>query len=497
MVFFRRKSSDDDQSDDKAEQTFKPQPDKARKWFEHAKTMADSYNFESALAYYAHGIRLDPTAMSAHEAMHECALQYLSQNGKAASNKEIRSIDDGTPVGRFAAAEFAWMKDLGNLSLALKALEASSKAGQEEFGLWLAPKALNLVRRQTKKPNKSTLIKAKDLFSEVGAWDEAIAAGEMAVQADPNDNELIAELKDLAAQRAMDRGGYEEAGGKEGGFRRFIRDEDKQRQLEEEQAISGGATVEQRNLERARKAIEENPTDSDAINKYAQELRKQDTDEALQQAHEVYMQGFKNTGEYRFRMNAGDIEIQQLRRTEQALKEKLKNAPDDEQLKSEYEHKRRERLEKEEAEFRERAEKYPTDRFIKFRLGEIEFELGRYDEAMPSFQSAKDEPKLRVRASHMLGRCFAAEGWHSEAIAEFEEAINSLDVKDPERELPVCYDLMQSLTAEARSEKDMDLAKRAREMCSQIARRDITYRDIRQKRKEVEQLIKSLDSKEE
>ena len=51
---------------------------------------------------------------------------------------------------------------------------------------------------------------------------------------------------------------------------------------------------------------------------------------------------------------------------------------------------------------------------------------------------------------------------------------------------------MVSLIAHARDEQSVELAKRALDICSSIARKNITYRDIRVRRKEIDNLIKEL-----
>ncbi|MHC5026852.1 MAG: hypothetical protein ACYTGR_08860 [Planctomycetota bacterium] len=489
MAFFKKKGGGNE-GDGKGPVEFVPQPEKARKWFQHAQTAADSTNFDYALSCYASGLKLDPETMSAHEAMYQVSLKYAGSDGKPASGKETRSIDDGTPVGKFVAAEFAWMKDINNAALANKAIEAAIKAEQLQWGNWAAGRALVLMRRG-KKPTKSQLMSARDLFRQVEAWNEAIAAGELALQLDPSDNDLQAELKDLAAQRAMDQGGYNEAAGQEGGYRKFIRDADKQRELEEAESISGTASVEERNLLRAKAAYEETPDVPDVLNQYAQLLKKQGTDEALQQAYRVYMRGFEAVGEYRFRASAGDIKIE---RAKTALKELIEQAANNNSggLDDEIEAGKTALLDLEAEEYRERVQKYPTNRPLRFQLGVTELRLGNLDSAMECFQKAKDEPKLRVRAGHMLGKCFAREGWHSEAIEEYQEALRSADVLEEEREQDIRYDLMLSLIEHARSESSGDLAREARDICSQIARKDISYRDIRVRRKEVDELVKTL-----
>jgi tetratricopeptide (TPR) repeat protein len=464
VALFRKKSTDSAPADEASgEQAFTPQPEKARKWFEHAKTAALSSNYEYALSCFANGIKFDPELMSAHESMYKAAIQYAGQGGKSASGRETKSIDDGTVVGRFAAAEFAWMKDINNGGLALKALDAAVKAGLTEVGNWLAKPTLTLQVR-VKKPQKSQLIAARDLFAKVGAWNEAIAAGEFAYRLDPSDNELAAEMKDLAAQRAMDH--------------------------------SGASSVEERNLLRAKRDYEEDPNTPDKVNKYAQLVKKQGTPEATEQAYEIYMEGFRTIGEYRFRMAAGDIRIEDLRHRVKAIAEQIKSNGQSADLVASLNEARDALFALQREEYGERVTRYPTDRTMKYDLGIVEFELGNFDAAMECFQKAKDEPKLRVRAGHMLGRSFARKSWHNDAILEYEEALAAIDATESERELVVRYDLMLSLLAHAREERSVDLAKQARDICSVIARKDISFRDIRDRRSEVDGLVKELSTTE-
>jgi tetratricopeptide (TPR) repeat protein len=193
-------------------------------------------------------------------------------------------------------------------------------------------------------------------------------------------------------------------------------------------------------------------------------------------------------------MAAGDIRIEQARQKCKSLREKLEASPGDAAIVQQLRVADKARLEIEAAEFRERAEKYPTNRPIRFDFGAVLFELGRIEEAMECFQASKDEPRLRVKAAHYLGKCFAASGWHDEAVLEYKEALKAIDVPDADLEQAIRYDLMLSLIEQAKLGRSMDVAKEAKDIASAIMRKSVSYRDIRDKRNEIEELIRSLSS---
>ena len=331
------------------------------------------------------------------------------------------------------------------------------------------------------------------LCGEANNWDLAQQAGAKARELDPTDGDLDTELKDLAAARAMTEGGYTEAAGTEGGFRKMIKDADKQKELQEEETLAGGAETAAAPLERARQAYEANPTDTNAVAKLLQLLRRVGDFDALNEAKRVALAAFQATSEYRFRMFAGDLEI---KAAEQRVEERRKAAAGDaenEQLALQLDEANRSLQELKLAEYSERVEKYPTDRKRKYDLGTILFRLGRTEEAMAQFQAAKDEPRLHADAAHNLGLCFHAEGWFVEAVAEFDEALSRVESSEREKTLDMKYDLMLGLIEGAKAEKDLEMAQRAKSICSEIARTNIAYRDIRDRRREVDEVIGAIN----
>ncbi|MEE2906532.1 MAG: hypothetical protein VX527_01745 [Planctomycetota bacterium] len=488
-----RKKQDEVATDQPAEQ-FKPNPEKARKWFEHARAMAESHQWGSALVYYAHGLKLDPDSISAQEQLLDAAQRHYKAGGKKLPSKDLKQLDGPTPMDKMAVALVAWACELDKPSLAIKALDATVKAEQYGIGGYLCPRILVIMRR-ARKVSRNHLLQLKTLAAECDDWDVAIAAGTAALEMESTDSKLDDELKDLAAQRAMAKGGYEKAAGKEGGFREFIKDAEKQQELSQEDSLAGAGGSKQSTLERARHAYETSPDVPDVLNKYAQLLRRQGSDAALEEAERVYRAGYESTGEYRFRMNAGDISINRNRAAIALLQQDLENASDVERsaMQERLDQRVKELLAIEAAEYEDRTKKYPTDRGLKYQLGDVAFRQGNLATAMECFQKAKDEPKLRTVAGHYLGRCFALEEWHAEAIAEYQEVLSNIDSADKEREMEIRYDLMVSLIQSGRAERNAEQAREALEICSWIARKDITYQDIRDRRKEIDQLVRELD----
>jgi len=490
-LFGFRKNQPSEGEDKAPEGAFTPDPAKARKWFEHGRKMASSSNFEYALTCFASAVKFDPSDMAVHEAMLEAARKFLASGGKAASSKDVKQIDGPGPIDRFAAAEFVWMRDLNNLAAAMKLLEATGKAGQDAFGAWLAPMVMNMLRAQ-KKPTKSMFVQAKDRFSSIGAWNEAFLAGEEAVRLDPSDTELIAELKQLTAQRAITQGGYAEAAeaGEGGGFRTFVKDMDKQRELEAAESISGTADSQQIAIEKARKDLAANPASPEAVSKLGQLLRRTGDAADEEAARTVYLEAFQRLNEYRFKVAAADIDLARLRREVRAAEERASDG--DEEAKTALADAERRLLELEQTEFTERVDKYPTDRRLKLDLGRVLVKLERFEDAMACFQECKDEPKFRVESAHMLGLCFAKSGWHPEAVSEFREALEHLDATERDRELSIRYDLMLSLIELAKEQRSLEHAREAAEICSQIIRKNISFRDIRERRKEIDTITRDL-----
>ena len=485
MALFGKKSKDEAAA-------FVPSPVEAKAWFDRARQMSESKNYDSAFTFYASGFKLDPRDLSIHDEVLKLASEYYRQVGDPATSKQIKQIDGSTDIDHFVTALFAWWHDVSNPKLAIKAITAGVKAEQNTFGVAMADTVISLSQQGDKVLTAKELKSLMELFKSTGAWNQAIKVGQAALEVDRSDSALEKSLNELAAERAMAEGGYNEGVGEEGSFRKFIKNADEQQERDDDESLAGAGGSQDRRMSRAKKEYEENPTSPDAITYYSKLLRQLDSPEGTKTAFAILVKGFKDTGQYRFRVEAADIKI--LHETSHiAQLQSQFDETNDAEILEQIEKSRAELLTFKKQEFEERAVKYPTDRAIKFQLGLLAIEDDDVNLAMECFQKSKDEPKLRVRAGHELGKCFVSEGWFAEAIGEFKESIKALAGSDNTTELSIRYDLMQALAKKAEADKNVELAREAMEICSGIARKDISYRDIRNCRRSLESLVKELD----
>jgi tetratricopeptide (TPR) repeat protein len=122
------------------------------------------------------------------------------------------------------------------------------------------------------------------------------------------------------------------------------------------------------------------------------------------------------------------------------------------------------------ADAQERVKRNPTDLQLRFELGENFFSAGRFREAVPELQRARQNPHARLKAMNVLGCCYSELGMLDLAMKQLEEAsreILSMDAMKKE----IVYNL--GLTYERMGELEKSLA-----CMKQIYEVDYGYRDV-------------------
>lgn len=470
---------------------YEVQSDKAKAWFERAQYATDTHNYEYAVTCYLTGLKFDPTSLNVHERLLEVANLYIRKGGKAATSKQQREmLGDKRPVDKLTAYELAWVTDVLNPSAALKFTQQAAALSLDEVAYWAGDLGARAALR-AKKRSKSMLVGFVDVFEEIGGHDKAVEYGEIALSMDRSDAHLDARIRNLSARDTMDKGGYEDNVGQEGGYRSSVRNLDKQKELTDNDSYAVGDEAALARLNRAKDDWEADRDSQDAITRYADLLRKEGTDEHDTEAIKVLLNGYKQCGQYRFRMIAGDIKLAKERRKLRALKEANLQKHDPEENARIIELERR-ILEHEAREYEERVDQYPTDLGIKFKYGEILFKLDRYNDAIPLLQQAHEDARFRAKALYIMGLAFLKIEWLDEAIESLRQAVDLYEYKDDDYHLGIRYHLMDALEKYARDNNALEQADEASKIASGIAMKQLTFRDIQARRSALKELIKEI-----
>ncbi|MEO1007033.1 MAG: tetratricopeptide repeat protein [Planctomycetota bacterium] len=463
-------------------------PEKAAAFFEHARTAHETTNYEYAMTLWLQGLRMDPSDQTAMESFFESARKYASANPRKKAKVNLESTKG--PADKFLAALLAWGTRMEDGDAAMRAGDAAAGINLQEQAYWCLERSMALHQR-AKRPTSSAFKRLMQLFAKIGAYDEAVRAGQIAVQLAPADTDLAHAVKNFSAQATMSQGGYDETG-KEGGFRKNIRDAEKQRRLQDEEAISKDEVTIERLIANAREDYQQRPEDPATINQLAKRLLERGTPKDEKDAYELYKRGYQLTREFRFRQAADDIKLRAWRRKLSNLKKKVNAEPDNAELRAEYESGLKDVLEAEIKVYAARVEAYPTDLHLKYELGFRHFELGQHEDAITLLQAAQEEPKLRVKVKHMLAQSFMAMGWSDEAVATFRDALQVHGRDSDAVGMDIRYGLMSALLGRAKERGDAEAAAEADKIASAIAIRDLGFRDIRDKRAEAKELLGEL-----
>ncbi len=494
-IFGKKKSSEADETPGKSKGGkesggFKPDPSKAEAWFKHAEVSHQSTNYEYAMTCWLKGLGCDPANRDALESFYKSAQAFSASRKKPGATKDqIRAVEGKGRVNKYLMALLNWGGRPLDTSAALKALDAAGSLHLRESAEYLGTFALRAARSEAKL-RKDPFVKLLDICEKNELWELATKAGEDALSFDRADGQLADRVKQVSAKAAMMSGGYEETG--EGGFRKNIRDAEAQEKARQQRAVVTTEESSEQAIAEGRADYESRPEDRNSIYKYVRALLARGRDEDEKLARDILLKGYETLKEERLREQASDIELRWGKRRIAKLKSALEAAPDDEDVKKKLERARAMQLKKEIEEFRARARAYPTETSYKYELGRRLFIAGKYEDAITHLQEAQNDARRKVQVLSLLGQSFQKLGWHNEAAGMLKQAAEAHHSSDDELALELRYGLMLALEEKAREERDIDAAEEAVQLASAIAMKQISYRDVRARRDELQKLIKEL-----
>ena len=440
---------------------------KAQVFFDRGNTVAGTGNYEYAIEMYLQGLNIDPDSVDAHQTLREISLKRKASGGKDMKMTEKWATKTNTPDDKanMLAAEKLLAYDPGNTSKMVQLVQFAHKAGFFDTVLWAGNMAMR-ANAESKKPDFNTYMTLKDVYKDIERWAEAAEAAQLAQQLRPENMDLTAELKNLAALQTMHQGKY----GRAKTFRDSIRDMESQRKLLDEDKDVRSGDLLARAIHDAQTEWEAEPNEPGKLSKYVDALLKTERAEEENRAIEVLDEAYQRTKQFRWRQRVGQIKFVQLNRMDRSLREEIKLKPNDPEVRQRYAEFTRDRAESELAELALWVENYPTDTKIRFEMARRLVILGRHDEAIPVFQHVRNDPKYRVEATTLLGRAFYESKFLEEASETLKSAIEEYQLKGDEKSKDMYYWYARALEEKG----DIQAAIKS---YSQVAQWDFNYRD--------------------
>jgi tetratricopeptide (TPR) repeat protein len=442
---------------------------KAKAFFDKGRTVADTGQYDYAIEMFLNGLNIDPDAVEAHQALREISLMRKASGGRSVGMFEAMKLKRASKDDKqtMLNAEKLLAFDPGNLDYMVMLLQAAHRAAYYNTAMWIGP-VLFKANETSKSPDAGKYLILKDVYKDMGRFDEAVESVQRAMRLSPGSMDLQSELKNLTAQATMQKARYEES------FTSSVVDLDGQTRLMESERDVVSIDVLARAIRDAEADYKAQPNDLAKLTKLIDALVRTEDLEHENRAIELLEQAYRRTRQFPYRRRVGQIQMKQMGRTERMLRQELQENPKDVQVKAHYDQFRKEQLELELSEYQLALEQYPSDLALKHEVAERLFELGRYDESIPMFQQARSDPKLKVDASVSLGRAFLEAGFVDEAIETLQVVLDEYQLKGDDRSKEMYY--WQGRAFETRGNAEMSLKR-----YSQVAQWEFTYKDVQQR----------------
>ena len=307
------------------------------------------------------------------------------------------------------------------------------------------------------------------LYRKLGDHDQEVEIYNQITAINPLDAEALRMGKDASAHGSMKRGGWTQAES----YRDLIKDKEAAISLEQQSRMHlAGESLDQQIAE-VYALHQAEPANVDLARRLgALNEQKEDFEAAIRwyQCAADLTKG-ADAGSVR---KASDLKMKCLEREIAAHEEFLSThdaaselyARRSEQLKAV----KAKRAEIVVAHAQERVARNPTDLQLRFELGENLFNAGRFREAVPELQRARQNPYARLKAMNLLGCCYGELEMLDLAVKQLEEAskeILSMDAMKKE----MMYNL--GLVYERMNEQEKSLA-----CMKQIYEVDYGYKDV-------------------
>jgi len=449
---------------------------KGNAFFERAKIVAETGNYDYAIDMYVEGFNRDPQNIPELERLYNVSLTRKVKGGKPASGLMGPKVPykGKTPKEQMLNAMWVLAHDPGHIPSMLTILKNAVPANCPEVAKFIGPIIIH-ANRTSKSPKKDTFVQVADVYEQLGEFLRAADAVQAAAQIDPLDMDLQSKIKDLSAQETIKKGKYT---GENDDFKDSLKDRAQTKELLQQENLVKSEDFKHSQVEKFRADYEKNPTELQVITKYVKSLIDTEEEPLENTAIEVLYKAFVETKTYRYKFQLGEIKLRQHRRAVRALREELKSHPQDTEIIAKLEKALKEQLAFELVEYKERTDNFPTDMPMLYEYGQRLYRAKRYEDAIGALQIAQNNAKFRSDALHVMGRCFMHQGMKPEAMETLKRAVDEYDLAETGdgKSKEFNYQL-------ARAYEDNSRVPEAIQIYSKIAQWDFNYKDVRQRLK--------------
>ena len=436
--------------------------------FERAAQATVHGNFDYAIHLYMDGLRYNPRDLEkGHKGLRDCALRRRNTGKKGGFGSLLAQAKGavaqmlGRHKDQMLDLEEALARDPTNIQMMTQLMQTARRLGYVDVAIWFGEIASEETLR-TKKPQKQIFTTLADMYESQKRYQEAVNALTTAIKVDPADRTLDKRARDLSAAASIEDGKLESVGD----FHDMIRDRRQAAASATQQVVRTREQLEAQ-YEELKAAFDADPKNPVKIQALADcQARRGYTDEAMA----LLQQALDLSKEYRYKARMDEIRMGEFRRALREIDEQLQADPNRADLKAKRQQVVTERDAFELNVYTERHRQYPTDMAIRFELGLRQFRVTQYDDAIVSFQQATRDPKRRIQALNMLGKCFYAKKLYQEAQSQFETAIQQYELAGDPLGKELRYNL--AMTFEVQNK-----VPQAIEWYSVIVQQDYQYRD--------------------
>ncbi len=404
----------------------------ARMLYTKAQEAAQRENTDYAIALYNQVLEKEPAFFEGRKALR--AEQFKKAGaGKGFFGKMFSSAGSSPQVAK--AQVIIRSNPAGAMAIGEQILNTDPNSSAGHKIIVDAAKALELPR--TAVLSYDTLVKnsPKDVNLAIEFAHACAEAGEpkkgerhlMELQREnPTNGELNQALKDMSARTTLTEGGYAALEGGKGSYRDILKNKQEAVLLEQEKRIVKNEDTNDRLIKDYEARLQTEPNNLKLVRSLA-DVYTQKKDFA--KAFELYDR-VKNSEMGNDPSLEQAISATRVKQFDYQIEQLNPFSPDHtaqvEQLKAQ-------RLEFQVTEKQKQVEKYPTDYGIRYEMGVLYFQTGKFIEAIQEFQKAQQNPHKKLASWGYLAKCYAQKKMYDFAARTLQNAIKEKLIFDDEK----------------------------------------------------------------